>query len=298
MNLIKSATTYKAELPNIVAMEEHLSQNAFIELGALGFSRAGFVHAPYNNGFTSQLTGIGFAFTLRYDEKIIPSSVVNAASKKAIAEQETIEDRRLPAKERGAIRDQIFSSMLAQALIKTTEITCFYHEAEKLLVVPTTNKKLADTVTRRLLKATGSIKAETIYINGLQLGITAKLKAFLDGDDHAFAGFAVGGRCKLKGYDGRSQSFTQASIEEASYGIKEALAMGAKVSELALSNDDIDFRITSDLNIKGIRFIAEPEETEFDSALDQWKHEASVQLLLFAEANKDLLKLFEYKEEE
>lgn len=297
MKLIKNAIIYKATLPQVILLEDHLSHNKFVELGDLEFSRAGFVHSPCINSFTCILPGVGYALNLRYDEKIIPSSVVNVASKKVIAEQETLEDRRLPAKERNAIRDQVFTGMLSKALVKTVEITCFYHMEQELLIVPTASKKLADIVISRLLKAVGSIKTETINIDGLQLGITKKLEGFLEGDDHAFSGFTVGGKCKLKSHEGRSQSFKQADITEAKDGIQEALALSAQVVELELSNNDIEFRITNDFTIKGIHFISElDEETEFDSALDQWKHEAAVQLMLFSEAQKDLVKLFEYKE--
>lgn len=297
MRIIKSAIVYNCNLPKADDFEELLSQHQFVEIGELEFSRGGFVEAPFNSKFVTILADkASFAFKLRYDEKIIPASVVNAESKKEIAKREETEDRRLPKKERQVIRDEVFSSLLTKALTKTVEITCLYMAEDNLLIVPTTSKKLADIVTGRLIKAIGSIKAKTIYIDGIKQSFTAKLSSYIDGDDHAFSGFEVGCQCKLKGDDSRSASFRQDSLTESKDGIKEAIDMGFKVVEISLSNDDIEFKIDNNFTFKGICFSAEIDpDAEFEDPLEEWVHEATVQAIMFNSAINDITKLFEYK---
>jgi recombination associated protein RdgC len=299
MKLLKAAITYKCNLPGVAALETHLQENPFQELMALDFGRAGFVPNPHDARFVTPLTGTkDYAFTVRYDEKIIPSNVVNKEVTKRVLAIEEQEQRKVPKKERAGIKDEVYVEMLGRALIKSVEITCFYRPDDRLLIVPTASKKLADIVISRLLKSVGSIKAETIYVTEAKQGLTTKLEGHFN-DHYEFQDFNIEGDCKLKAPEGNAFSVKLDDINLAKGGILEAIGQGAKVVELGLSNDDMYFRINSDFVIKGIAFIAEPaEQPEFDNQLDYWLHEATAQVLLFAATHKNLLTLFEYKEPE
>lgn len=293
--LIKSAITYSASLPALDLLEKHLSENQFSELNTLDYSGSGFIYAPHNSQFITQLETGDLAFTLRFDEKIVPASVTTAEAKKIIAKREEEENRRLPAKERSAIRDEVFFELVAKALIKSIQITCFYNPETNLLIVPTNSKKLADIVTSKLLKSLGSIKAQTIYVTDASHGLTVKIEGYLN-TNYRFDNFNVEGCLKLKADEKRAQSFKGDDLFIHKEGILEAIAAGSKIVEIELSNDDLSFKVTSDFKIKSISFIEKnTEEQDFDSPLDCWKHEASVQILMFSNAHVHLTALFEYK---
>jgi recombination associated protein RdgC len=239
----------------------------------------------------------GFAFKLRYDEKIIPASVTTEMANARIAEVEEREGRRLPGKERARIRDEVFFELLPRALVQTKRITCFYRPENNLLIVPTTSKKLADIVTSRLIKAVGSIKATTIYISDIKCGLTAKLRDYIEDNQESFADFTVGGKVKLKNEETKKTAqFKLDEITEARDGIIESIKSGANVVELELCTDDSWFRIDEKFTLKGVELMSDSEEVNFDSELDHFQHEASVQVLFVADVVNKLCKLFEYKE--
>lgn len=293
--IIKAAITYNANLPALELLEKHLSENQFSELNTLDYCGSGFIYAPYNNSFVTKLETGDLAFTLRFDEKIVPASITTAEAKKVIAKREKEEDRRINAKERNAIRDEVFFELVSKALTKSIQITCFYNPETNLLIVPTTSKKLADIVTSKLLKSIGSIKVQTIYVTDASHGLTVKIENYLN-CNYQFENFNVEGCLKLKADEKRAQSFRGDDLFVHRKGILEAIRSASQIIEIELSNDDLSFKVTSDLKIKGICFIDKDNgEQDFDSPRDYWKHEAGIQVLMFSNAHKHLTALFEYK---
>jgi recombination associated protein RdgC len=302
MNHIKSAITYRATLPDINTLGALLAENQFSELTSLQFSGAGFIENPYDEWCVTVINSYAgdTAFTLRYDEKILPAEVFIAEARKAVEKEEFDLGERLSKKEIARIKEEVFNGMLAVALIKTTEITCFYRPTESLLIVPTSSKKLADIVTGKLLKSIGSIKATSIFVTDAKQGLTTKIENYLNGT-YGFDNFEVGGSVKLKGgtkteSNEISVSFKTKDIFESKTGIFEAIASGAKVTEISLSNDDVEFNVNDSLITKGVSFIGDELMDVFDCALDEWKHTAASQVLMFANAHNHLCELFEYKE--
>ena len=174
MKLIKAARVYACELPSLASINAILKENEFVPLGEKESLRAGF-EPVFGNDFAFSFHS-GYAFKLRYDEKIMPSAVIKEKQAELIADIENEENRKLPSKERMTVRDEVIFEMLSQAFVKTQRITCFYDPANKHLFVPTSSGKLADIVTGKLIKAIGSIKATTIYCVGL-LSYRTRLRA-------------------------------------------------------------------------------------------------------------------------
>jgi len=291
--MIKNAITYKAELPARLPMEDHLSLNSFKELGKETFSSSGF-EPMFSGAFVKKFEG-GYAFNLRYDEKILPASVLNDELKKRVKTIETEELRDVDKKERKVIAEEIYTEFIHAALIKSKNITCFYLTGESLLIIPTVSKKLADIVTSRLIKAVVSIKASTIYVSSMSHGLTSKVQAYLHGDESIFKDFEVTGVCKLKGDEGLSRSFVPDDITDAKDGIIEAINQGLRVTEIGLKNDSMSFKLNADFQIKGIRFLAENEE-EYENPEEEFEQESAIQTFLFSNANNALMEMFEYKE--
>lgn len=296
MKLIKSATIYKCDLPSIQSIEQHLSEQAFSELNALDLLSAGFV-PDFGGKYAMSYAG-GYAFRLRYDEKVIPASAINQALDKAIKEIEEREDRKVGKKERTALKDDIVFELVPRALARSVVVSCFYCTDQKTLIVSTASKKLADIVTSKLIKAVGSVKATTIYIDNLKQSTTTKLEHQLVDDVASFGLFDVGGVVKLQSPDKKAVSYKLSNVHDADRGILEAIANGFTVTEIELSNEDISFKLDQDFHIKAVDYLNEPAPQEFESAEDYFKHEAAIQSLIVANAAAQLCELFEYKEPE
>lgn len=294
MKLIKAARVYTAELPPINELEPILESNKFTELSDLQGAGSGFVTLP--NGKYILDFGSGFAFKLRRDEKILPASVINAKLRDEVAKVEDAEECTISAKERKILKDAIIYELLPQAFSKEQTITCFYWKKDKLLIVPTTSSKLADTVTSQLIRSIGSIKTTTINVDGVKQSLTAKLLAYLqDGD--LDIGFNFDSHVKLKTEAGKVVAIKGADLLESKEGILEAFEQGAKVVEAGLSTDDVFFRLGHDFVLRGVSFLIDSSDIEFEDDIDHFTHEAGVQTTLMADVILKLMSLFEYKSE-
>ena len=298
MKPIKAARAYSCELPSLAAISDILWDNSFVPLREQESARAGF-EPVFGNDFAFSFHS-GYAFKLRYDEKIMPSAVIKEKQAARVAEIENAENRALPSKERMSVRDDVIFDMLSQAFVKTQRITCFYDLTNKHLFVPTSSGKLADIVTGELIKAIGSIKATTIYCDGIKQSLSSKLKYYLVDEDsvEGIGDFLVDGSCKLKAEGGKTLSVKGNDIVESKDAILEALEQSAMVTELALTTESVYFRIGHDFVLRGIAFTDEPEEIDFEDAEDEFRHVAGISVLLLSDVVNKLKTLFEYKEPE
>lgn len=296
MKLIKSARVYRLVLPSAQELAGRLAEMPFAEMGEWDFSTHGFISPSGFDDLVVPFEG-GFAFAVRYDEKIVPASVTNAEANKIIAERESNEGRRIGRKERREIREQAFSSLCRKALVRPAVITCFYRQGDNLLIVPTTGRKLSDIVTGALLKVVGAIKASTIYVAEAKGGLTTRLTSYLDGDMSAFDQFSVGGTCKLKNHDSKTVAVKLETLGEATQGLSEFIANGAQVAEISLSFGGVDFRLASDFTIKGVAFTEEIEDADsYESEREFRLYESAVRTLQFSEVVNELCALLDYKE--
>lgn len=295
MKLIRAARVYRLDLPAAEVLANHLAELQHREIGETDFSTRGFVPPVDQHDLVLSYPG-GYAFALRYDEKIVPASVTAAEAKKRIADLEAEYDTRLPQVDRQRVREEVFADLCRKALVRAAIVTCFYRTTDRLLIVPTASRKLADVVTSSLVQVVGSIKAQTIYVSNAKHGLTTRLRAYLNDEPDAFDGFNVGGTCRLKLPESRSMAVKMDDVADVAEGLVEAMARGGEVAEIGLSLGTVDFRLSSDFVIKGVSFADEVEQDEGGSAIDAWIQETAVRTLQFADAVNQLCDLLGYKE--
>jgi len=301
MKLIKNAIVFKAELPRQEVLAQHLAELPFEPVGETFISRAGFIP----NGATGELlTPIegGCSFTLRYDEKILPASAVRQAVTAAIDEAEKALGQELDGDDIGAIKERVTTELIAKALIKTTVVHAFYHAESNFLVVPTTNKNLAQVLIGSVIKVVGSVKTSTIHVDNIKGGLTTRLRNYLDGDTEAFGAFTMGDSVQLKDKQDRV-SIDLGSLDNAKRTLGEALENKLMVERMALTHHDVSFKLTHNFQIKGIEFggeLSEEEEAQREDADGAflWRLEAATQLLQLVATIQALCDLFGYKEPE
>jgi recombination associated protein RdgC len=294
MKLIKQAISYKCDLPSAAALEQHLATHPFRDPGEAEYSSAGFIPVldeRYVFPFPD-----GYCFKLQLDEKILPQSVVTKEANARIAKLDEEQDERLPTKEVKRIHEEVYFELLKKALVKTSYVMAYYRPKDKLLIVATSNKSMAAALTNRLINAVGSIKATTIYIDGITKSLSAQLRNALQGGE-GFSGFNIGGICKLKGEQGKALNVKVGDIQEANAGLIEALNAGHKVVELELGNEDVTFVLNHKFILRSIVYHPVDWESEpFDNRITEFEHDASKEMLWLSSACQQLLTLFEYKE--
>lgn len=300
MSLIKQAIVFKAEIPtDIVAIDKHLQEQAFTELLQAQANTAGFVPVTDEHGLVAPFHG-GLAFRVRYDEKIVPASVIRDELAKQVALIEKETGRKPGKKEKAAIREVVIYDLTCRALSRTVaSITCFYHAESGYLIVPTTNKRLADICVTKLILAVGSVKTETIHVSNVKHGLTTRLKNWLGdqsgefSDGEGFDGFEPCDQVAMAGDEKRQVTVKMTSLDSAEGGIKEAMSKGLEVTSLGLRHDGNDFRLSHDFRLRGIKFPVTDDEGEGPT----WESVATLQVEAVRQIIAQLCEMLSYKDE-
>jgi len=291
MDLINSASVFKATIPSVELLKTHLAEKPFVDPMPSEASSIGFV--PRESGeLVTEFSG-GFAFQVRIDEKIVPPSVVKAEVEKAVKKIAQNEGRKVGRKERKDITEGVVMSLRAVALVKTAVIACYYSTKDEYLIIPTTKQRFCDVITSILIEAVGSIKTQTIHVSNVKQGLTTRLQEWLasEGESEAFGDFHPHGDVSLT--DG-SQKLTakMVSLQTANDGLQEAIKKDFRVTSIGLQDGDLTFRLTHDFKFRSIHNVFQDDEMEHE---DLWAHYASVEVLIISAALNKLCDMFGYK---
>jgi recombination associated protein RdgC len=294
MKLIKNAFVYRIDLPSHDLIAKHLAELPHREILPTEACGAGFVPV-HDTDIIAQFDG-GFAFSVRYDEKILPSGVINAEAKRRIADIELHSGAKISKLERQAVKEQVAVDLLRVSHVRSQTVTSFYHPSSRLLIVPVSSTRMAGVITGLLVRAVGAAKTEMINVSDVKGGLTTRLAGFLaqTGDD-PFGEFDLEPEVWLKGEAGKV-SYQIDSISTGDRGLVEALNSGMRVEAVRLAYAGVSFKLTSDFTFKGIRFDDPAEPQDHDNALEYWEHEAAVQVLGFTQTVEALCELFGYQE--
>lgn len=292
MKLIKNAIVYKAILPNADLLRLHLAEAPLGEMTSLSVNNSGFVPNDTTKELVTEFPG-GLSFDFRYDEKIIPASMVKTEVKKRSAEIEEAQGYRPGRKQMREIRENILAGLAAVALVRTTAVTCFYDTENQFLIVPVSSRTMADRTISKLIHAVGSVETRTINISDIKLGLTTRLKAWLEGEEDIFGVLDPCDEVNLN-RGGDKVNVKLASLDSHRDGLIEAIGSEFYVDALRFDHGGTSFKLTSSFHFKSITFPAVQSEPQEDP-IGTWMHEASVQLLQFSEIVTNLCDLLGYK---
>ncbi len=297
---IKNAIVYKASLPDLNALAEHLNEVPFTDLSETDVRRAGFVPNSITNELVTPYQG-GLSVSLRIDEKILPPKVIS----KKLAERRANMERNLGLKLKRAevrdLRDAVITELVKQAFVKTTIINAYYSIESNLLIVTTGSKPFASLLVSYLIKAVGSVKTETIHISDIKHGLTTKLKSSLDGDRTVFQGFGVGDFIQLSRKSDQKEIIRyQTDVESIADELQENLSVGYVVDLIKLYMADVSFLLTENFHFKRIdlRDALDTDEEDAEDIAWRWRHEATIATLQLTNIVNTLCVLLSYKPSE
>jgi recombination associated protein RdgC len=300
MSLIRNAIVYKASLPSAEALAMHLGELPFKPIGESFAHSQGFVPNPVTAELVTPLAG-GLSFTFRRDDKILPALAVQSAIAAEVAAAEEGLEYPLEGDELSAVEERVYAELVGKALHGTRMVTGFYHPESRMLVLPTTNRKLAGSIVGALVQACGVVETSTIHVSDVKHGLTSRLGAYFRDDlVEVFDGFTLGDSVLMKGKAG-TVSFDLDKLESARRGVQDALDSELIVERLQLVREQVAFKLTANFHLRSIDFLGEPTEAEMDEAADwdapyRWRHEAGVQLIQVVDVMEQLCKLFNYQE--
>ncbi|WP_333009914.1 recombination-associated protein RdgC [Kluyvera sichuanensis] len=277
----RNAIVYRATLPSIEAIEGHLLELPYSEIGETEFSRASFVPNPITGELVTPISG-GYAIVIRHDQKIIPQHVVMKEAAARIQRIEGMSGNKIKRVERLAIIDNVRVDLCKQAFVKSTLILALYSTDEKLLVVNTTNKNIAGMAGAMLVKVVGSVKTETINISDIKNGLTTRLKNYINGVANAFEGFTVGNYIQLSRLADQKEVIRYSAEHESIQSeLADSLNSGFTADKMELAGCGVSFILTENFHFSRINTQAQIFNDEDDQAF-QWRHQAGTDLFQFS----------------
>ena len=203
--------------------------------------------------------------TAKHQSKVLPASVVRDQVNAKAAEIEKTEHRKVSAKQKTALREEVLFQLLPQAFVQSTTTNAYIDTQGGWFIVDAASRAKAEELTVLLRDTLGSFKISPPEV-GKDLSRQLSNWVF----DSALPNeFILGNTCEM--FDpmqqGRTIKFNNFELET-----KEVLAhlkAGKLIQKLALCwQDRISFIIESDLSIKRIRFHEIIQEQSQDITAD------------------------------
>ena len=243
----------KSTSKSLAELDGLLDDHRLRPCGPIELATRGFV-SPYGRD-SDELTHRAGKFTLLAigsEDKLLPSSVIGEALAVKIAEITEKEARRIGARERKRLKEEVMTDLLPRAFVRPSRVFAYMDEAQGWMVIDTASRKLAEEAVTQLREALGRFPAtpmapadspRTLMTDwlvggklpqGLSWGDECELR------DPAEAGAVV--RCRRQDLE--------------SDEVREHLKSGKQVFQLGLELDGrMAFVLGEDLTIRKFRFL-------------------------------------------
>lgn len=275
-------------------LEQKLQQQPFRPCGSqdefsfgwtspLGRASDALVHA--NNGFL-MLCG-------KKEEKVVPASVINEMLQERISEIEEREVRKLPAKERSRIKDELIFELLPRAFSFSRKTYAYIDSQGGWLVVDAASAKKAEDLLSQLRKCLGSLPV-------VPLTATAKPASVMTQwliDNTSPKDILIEDECELRSPEDEGAIIRCKRHDLALPEIKNHLDSGKQVIKLAMSwAERISFVLDESLAVKRLKFLDLIQEQSADieafDETEQFDADFSIMTAELAQFLPRLLELF------
>lgn len=236
----------------LVELEAALADHSARALGGSEARRIGW-QAPAGHRHichVPDLQGQRLMSALR-QERLLPAGVVREEVEARVADREAAEGRRLPRKEKQAIKEQVYEELLPRAFVRSQRIDLWWDTQRQLIGINTSSRTRAEEVLDLLRQTLGSLKVTPLATQTLPV---RAMTEWLRDPDTRPPMLLIGDRVemKAKGDDG-VHSARQVDLD--SDEIQHVLAGGREATRLAMKVEGIgSFVLTDDLVIKSLRF--------------------------------------------
>jgi recombination associated protein RdgC len=221
-----------------------LEESSFVPCGSQETSRTGWAPPLGRHGseFVHATNGYLMICSKRQD-RLLPAAVVNEALEEKVLQIEEQEARKLPAKQRRSLKDEIVFSLLPKAFVRSSLQYAYISPRDNLLVVNAASAKRAEELIDDLRSALGSLSLVPLASNSQPIDVMTR---WVDSAQI---------RCK-------NQNLAAAEIVN-------HLKTGMHVSKLALNwQQRIEFVLDEKLVIKRLRFSEMVQEQADDIEAD------------------------------
>ena len=301
---LKNSAIYRAALPDSVTLAESLEERLpYRPLTDTEIVRLSFVPNPRTGELVTAFEN-GYSMTLRVDEKVIPAKIRQARIDEEIDAFEKRSGRFPEPEEKAGIREMVMGELCKNALVDHHTVNAYYHPESELLFVDTGSNKDADRVMRALVLACDTVKTQTIHINSLTKGLTAKLQDHIENgsfDYRPFGQLGIDDNVKMAhptGGEGTERVTYQSVDVGSNREVLDQLRRGFEVEHLGLVYRSVYFRLTKDFKLKSISWdilIELDDDAAEDDPAHAWRVNAMVGVSLLVEIVNELCALVDYE---
>ena len=206
---------------------------------------------------------------LQIEEKLLPPAVIRQELDKKIKQVELQENRKVGAKEKYAMKDEIITTLLPRAFSKLTKVYAYIDTKNNWLVLGTSNAKKTEQFMTVFKKTVGD------YLQPFPVKkLSGIMTSWLQHQNYSTS-FSVEKACVLQDANYQPRVIRCREQDLFAPSIQSLIKEGCEVKQLSLNwHDHVDFVLLDDLSLQSIRFkekiIGEAEEMEAESALQQF----------------------------
>lgn len=249
----------------------------------LGQSAQQLVHAA--NGF--------LMICANKEEKVLPAAVVNELLQERIQETETQQARRLPKKERDALKDELLFELLPRAFSFSRQTYAYIDPKGGWLIVDAASSKKAEDLASLLRKYLGSLPVTPPLTRQRPVDV---MTDWLN-TGQAPKDISIENECELRSPEEDGGLIRCKRQDLSAPEIKNHLDTGKQVIKLAVSwADRLSFIVDENLAIKRLAFLDLIQDQlagiETDDRAEQFDAEFSIMSLELANFLPRLLELF------
>lgn len=220
--------------------------------------------------------------TLKHEEKILPAASVSKLLKARVKAVEKADARKVGAKEKSMLRDEIVKDLLPKCLSKETFLNGYLSIDEGLLVIDTPTAARAEEFCRHLRATIGSLPVVPVQSNStFERTMTDWLF-----NANAPEGFLMGWAALLGGKETGETVIRDQDLF--SDEVRAHLGMGQEVKNVRLRVEDtVEFALTGSFQLKGLKWAVELTDQSLDQALEASREFDEDDLLARAAARAD-----------
>lgn len=260
---------------------QQLEQQAFLPCGSQDTTRSGWVPPLGRHGSEFVHATNGYQMIcLKRQDKLLPAAVINEELEQKALEIESREARQLPRKERRALRDEVYFSLLPRAFVRSSLQFAYISPRDQLLVVDAASVKRAEDLLQSLRDTLGSLSVIPLASKHQPIDVMTRWIS----SGRSESGFEPGEECELRDNANINSVIRCKNQDLASTEIVNHLKTGMHVSKLALNwQQRLEFVLDEKLTVKRLRFAdmvqEQASEIEADDAAAQFDVDFSIMTL-------------------
>lgn len=245
-------------IPDPLALRSALEGRKLREVGPMEQATYGFV-SPYGRD-KDEIAVVSeghVLFCLGGWEKVLPATVVRDALAEKVAQIQKSQGRRVGARERRRLKDEVLADLLSRAFVRSTRTMAYLDPKGGWLVVDSASRRKAEQVVTEIRQALGRFPATPAMPGESPRALMTDWLVRTDTPQ----GWVLGNECLLRQPSDTSCTWTGRNTDLDSEEVRNHLSAGMQAERLGvIFRDRLTFVLGEDLMVRKLRYTDMVEE--------------------------------------